>query len=52
MFVGTVKQFCFDDCRETPILVDYETSCIGKIISLSFHAYKEHQIRVCMCHVC
>jgi hypothetical protein len=24
----------------TPILVDHETGCIGKIISLCFHAYK------------
>jgi hypothetical protein len=24
----------------TPILVDHETGCIQKIISLSFHAYK------------
>jgi hypothetical protein len=25
----------------TQILVDHETYCTGKIISLSFHAYKE-----------
>jgi hypothetical protein len=24
------------------ILVDHEIGCVGKIISLSFHAYKEH----------
>jgi hypothetical protein len=26
----------------TPILVDHETSCVGKLISLSFHTYEEH----------
>jgi hypothetical protein len=26
----------------TPILVDYETSCVGKTIFLSFRAYKEY----------
>jgi hypothetical protein len=29
----------------TPILIDHETGCIKKIISLSFHAYKEHPNR-------
>jgi hypothetical protein len=28
--------------RTTPILVDHETSCVGKLISLSFHTYEEH----------
>jgi hypothetical protein len=41
MFVGTVKQFCFNNCGKTLILVDHETSCIGNLISLSFHAYEE-----------
>jgi hypothetical protein len=44
-FVGTVQRFCFDDCGVTPILVNHETDCIGKIISLSFHAYKERPNR-------
>jgi hypothetical protein len=28
--------------RATPILHNHETSCVRKIISLSFHVYKEH----------
>jgi hypothetical protein len=35
----------FLQLRATPILVDHDTGCIGKIISLYFHAYKEHPNR-------
>jgi hypothetical protein len=31
----------FQQLRATPILVDHETGCIRKLISLSFHAHEE-----------
>jgi hypothetical protein len=35
------KTILFWWLRTTPILVDNETGCIGKLTSLSFHAYEE-----------
>jgi hypothetical protein len=40
-FCGYWKIILFLQMRVTLILVDHETGCIEKIISLSFHAYKE-----------
>jgi hypothetical protein len=43
--LGTLKQFCSDNCEATLILVNHEIGCIEKIISSSFHAYKERPNR-------
>jgi hypothetical protein len=40
-FCGYWKMILFPQFRANLILVDHETGCIGNIISLSFHAYKE-----------
>jgi hypothetical protein len=40
-FYGYWKTILFRWLRVTPILVYHETNCIGKIIYLSLHAYKE-----------
>jgi hypothetical protein len=37
---GYCKMILFLQLWVTPILVDHETDCVGKIISLSFHAYE------------
>jgi hypothetical protein len=39
-FCGYWKTILFQRLWATPILVDYETSCVRKIISLSFYVYK------------
>jgi hypothetical protein len=39
------KSVLFSQFRMTPILVDYETGGIEKIISLYFHAYVDHPNR-------
>jgi hypothetical protein len=44
-FCGYWKMILFLRLWATPILVDYETGCIRNIISLCFHAYKEHPNR-------
>jgi hypothetical protein len=40
-FYGYRKMILFRRLWVTPILVDNEIYCVGNIISLSFHAYKE-----------
>jgi hypothetical protein len=40
-FYGYWKMILFLRLQVTPILVDHDTGCIGKIISWYFHAYKE-----------
>jgi hypothetical protein len=40
-FSGYWKMILFLRLRATLILVDYEIGCVGKTISLYFHAYKE-----------
>jgi hypothetical protein len=35
------KTILFRRLRVTPVLVDHETGCVGKLISLVFHVYKE-----------
>jgi hypothetical protein len=49
--MGTGKWFLFLRLWETKILIDHETGCVGKIIFLSFHAYKEHPNRM-LCVSC
>jgi hypothetical protein len=39
---GYWKMILFWRLRVTLILVDHETGCVGKVISLVFHVYKEH----------
>jgi hypothetical protein len=39
---GYWKTILFRWLRVTPILVDHETDCVGKLISLAFHISKEH----------
>jgi hypothetical protein len=41
-FCGYWQTILFVKLWSTPILVDDDTDCVGKIISLSLHAYKEH----------
>jgi hypothetical protein len=41
VFLWVLKTILFQWLWATLILFDYETHCIGKIIFLSFHAYKE-----------
>jgi hypothetical protein len=36
-----LKMILFRRLHVAPILVDHETSCVGKLISLVFHIYKE-----------
>jgi hypothetical protein len=38
---GYWKMILFRWLRVTPILVDHETDCIGNLISLVFHVYRE-----------
>jgi hypothetical protein len=38
---GYCKTILFQRLRVTSILVDHKTSCVEKVISLAFHAYKE-----------
>jgi hypothetical protein len=38
---GYWKTILFQRLHVTSILVDYETSCVGKFNSLAFHVYKE-----------
>jgi hypothetical protein len=40
-FYGYCKTILILRLQATPILVDYKTSCIRNIISLSFHVYKK-----------
>jgi hypothetical protein len=40
-FYGYWKMILFLRLRPTPILVEHKTDCIGNIIYLCFHAYKE-----------
>jgi hypothetical protein len=35
------KTILFRRLRVTPVLVDHETGCVGNLISLVFHVYKE-----------
>jgi hypothetical protein len=42
---GYWKTILFWWLRVTPILVDHETDCVGKLICLAFHVYKEHPNR-------
>jgi hypothetical protein len=44
-FFGYWKTILFPWLRETLILVDHQTHCVGNIISLSFDAYKERPNR-------
>jgi hypothetical protein len=39
------KMILFQWLWTTPILVDYETNCVGNLIFLSFHAYEERPNR-------
>jgi hypothetical protein len=40
--LGYLKMILYRWLRVIPILVDHETGCIEKLISLVFHVYKEH----------
>jgi hypothetical protein len=40
-YPGYWKTILFRRLRMTPILIDHETGCVEKLISLVFHVYKE-----------
>jgi hypothetical protein len=42
---GVLEMILFRRLCVTPILVDHETSCVGKLISLVFYVYKERPNR-------